>query len=191
MKEKKLIFATSNKHKFEEARELFQLYGIMIEQVIPISPEIQNENLENIARFTLMGEISIIKKPMFLEDAGLFIEEYDGFPGPYSSFVQQKIGNKGVIRLMSGVINRSAKFRSVVAFCEPGGEPCYFNGVTNGIIAKEERGERMFGYDPIFIPSGGDGKTFSEMSVREKNKFSHRGIALKSFIDWLINERKY
>ena len=67
MKEKKLIFATSNKHKFEEARELFQLYDIVIEQVIPISPEIQNENLENIARFTLMGEISIIKKPMFLD----------------------------------------------------------------------------------------------------------------------------
>lgn len=191
MDNKKLIFVTSNKHKFEEAQELFQLHGIVIEQLIPTSPGIQNNDLENIARLALMGEISIINKPMFLAYEGLFIDELNGFPGPISSFVQQKIGNKGILRLMLGVINRSAKFQSVVAFCEPGGEPYFFNGVTNGFIAKEEHGERMFGYDSIFIPSNGDGKTFSEMGIREKNKISHRGIALKYFIDWLINESKY
>lgn len=191
MDNKKLIFVTSNKHKFEEAQELFQLHGIVIEQLIPTSPRIQNNDLENIARLALMGEISIINKPMFLEYEGLFIDELNGFPGPISSFVQQKIGNKGILRLMLSVINRSAKFQSVVAFCEPGGEPYFFNGVTNGFIAKEEHGERMFGYDSIFIPSNGDGKTFSEMGIRERNKISHRGIALKYFIDWLINESKY
>lgn len=187
----KIIFATSNKHKFEEARDIFQQHGRIIEQHVPTSPEIQDEDLENIARFSLLQEISYLNKPLFLEDAGIFIEELNGFPGPYSSYVQNSIGNSGILKLLLGVNNRAAFFRSVIAFCKPGEDPLFFNGITKGYIAQEVRGDRMFGYDPIFIPSEGNGKTFGEMNITEKNKFSHRGKSLNSFINWLTNERKF
>ena len=182
---KKILFGTSNKHKFEEAKVLFRQYDIIVEQYVPRTPEIQNDNLENIAKYTVLHEIQNINKPLFVEDAGIFIEELNGFPGPYSSYVQKTIGNIGILKLMEGVRNRDAEFRSVVAYCEPNTKPATFMGITKGYIAMEIRGGRMFGYDPIFIPYEGDGRAYSEMAPAEKNKISHRGKALILFINRL------
>lgn len=188
---KELLFGTSNKHKFEEASKLFKMYSIVLEQHITTIPEIRDEHLEYIAKFTVKEEVRKINKALFVEDAGIFIGGLNGFPGPYSSYVQEKLGNKRILKLMRYIENRNAEFRSAIAFCEPQKEPICFVGITRGIIANEEHGDRLFGYDPIFIPEEGDGRTFSEMSVEEKNQISHRGRSLSAFIQWLIKIRKY
>ena len=87
---------------------------------------------------------------------------------------------------MEGVIDRKAQFMSVIGFYNGG--MYLFRGISEGKIAEEERGDRGFGYDPIFIPNGSQ-KTFGEMEIEEKNKFSHRGkaaIKLKQFLENLL-----
>ena len=104
----------------------------------------------------------------------------NGFPGPYSSYVFKTLGNKGIIKLMEGVENRKAYFMAVIAFFD--GEKVWtFKGRVDGEIADEIRGDKGFGYDPIFLY--GD-KTFAEMGD-EKNEVSHRRRALENFFSWL------
>lgn len=188
MIERKLVFATSNEHKLEEAGQFFEQYGIDITQYTPQEPEIQSDNLEDIALHSAEIISKQLKVSVFVEDAGLFIEELNGFPGPYSSFVQRTIGNQGIINLMADFKNRKSFFKSVIVYCDTKTSEC-FTGITEGKIAEEERGTRLFGYDPIFVPLGGAGKTFAQMNVKEKNNFSHRGKALRSFGKWLIENR--
>lgn len=189
MIENELIFATSNKHKLEEAIIFFGQYNINITQYVSQEPEIQSDYLEDIA----LRSAEIISKqfeaPIFVEDAGLFIKELNGFPGPYSSFVQRTIGNKGIIKLMADIKNREAFFKSVIAFSDGMKNKVYFTGITEGKIVEEERGTRLFGYDPIFIPLEGTGKTFAQMSAEEKNNISHRGKGLRAFVKWFIENK--
>ncbi len=86
-----------------------------------------------------------------IEDAGLFVEALQGFPGVYSAYVQRTIGNAGILRLMEGMDKRDAYFKSVVAYVEPGREPIMFDGEVHGQIGFEERGHKGFGYDPSFM----------------------------------------
>ncbi len=116
--------------------------------------------------------------PFILEDAGLFVDALKGFPGVYSKYVFFTIGLAGILRLLEGIENRKAVFRSVYAYGEPGKKPIIIIGECKGIISTEEHGNHGFGYDPLFIPDGGE-KTFGEMTVEEKNQFSHRGKALQ------------
>jgi XTP/dITP diphosphohydrolase len=118
-----------------------------------------------------------------VEDAGLFIEALNGFPGPFSSYVYKTIGTQGVLRLMRGIKNRNALFLSAVAFCKPKSDPQVFVGKVDGVITLKERGGYGFGFDPIFQPKGKK-KTFAEMRRGEKNKFSHRAKALRNFAEW-------
>ncbi len=123
--------------------------------------------------------------PVIVEDAGLFIKALNGFPGPYSSYVNKTIGVEGILKLMRGIKDRTAYFFSVVAFYDPDiNELEFFYGKVEGEIAEEARGKSGFGFDPIFTPIEGDGRTFAEMGVEEKNKFSHRSKALRKFAKW-------
>jgi XTP/dITP diphosphohydrolase len=119
------------------------------------------------------------------EDAGLFVDALQGFPGPYSSDVYKRLGVKGVLKLMEGVRNRKASFRSAVAFCRPAGRPKCFLGTVVGTIGLRPRGSGGFGFDPIFIPAEGDGRTFAQMTVDEKNRMSHRARSFRKFSRWL------
>jgi XTP/dITP diphosphohydrolase len=184
-----LIFVTRNDHKFLEARELALRFGLEIVQSKTEYDEIQSDSLVEIVRRGAKDACLKLGTPCFVEDAGLFIESLNGFPGPYSKFVFSTIGNAGVLKLMEGAPDRSAEFRSAVGFCEPGGEPTVFTGTCRGKIAVEARGAGGFGFDPIFEPEGGGGRTFAEMSVEEKNKFSHRGKALAAFMEWFKGKK--
>ncbi len=147
--------------------------------------EIQDENLENIAKASAIDAAKKCGLPVIVEDAGLFIEALNGFPGPYSSYVNKTIGVGGILKLMKNVKDRSAYFLSAVAFYNPdNGELKVFNGRVEGQIAEEAKGRSGFGFDPIFIPIGGDGRTFAEMGTEEKNRFSHRAMALRRFAEW-------
>ncbi len=185
-----VLFATGNRHKFQEAEMVFSEYGLSVERWDVKRLEIQSESLEDIARISLAWLMREAHPgcPFFVEDAGLFIEALNGFPGPYSSYVFSKIGNKGVLKLMDGVKDRKAKFVSVVAFTN-GENVIVFKGEVSGFISYNVRGEYGFGFDPIFIPEDGDGRSFAELSVNEKNKLSHRAKAIRKLAEWLTSSK--
>ncbi|MEM2970829.1 MAG: XTP/dITP diphosphatase [Candidatus Bathyarchaeia archaeon] len=186
LKGKIIFFATNNYNKFNEARRVLAEYKIAVGMLRVKSLEIQSENLEEIAKASVLDAFKKCNLPIIVEDAGLFIEALKGFPGPYASYVYKSIGNEGVLKLMENVENRNAKFQSVIAYySQELKEPLIFKGEVSGRITREKRrGNEGFGFDPIFEPLGGEGKTFAEMTVKEKNRFSHRAKALKKFAEW-------
>ncbi|ANF22439.1 XTP/dITP diphosphatase [Thermococcus piezophilus] len=183
----RLAFITSNPGKVEEARKYFEPLGVEVYQLRVEYPEIQAETLEEVALFGLEWLSRKLKEPFFLDDSGLFVEALGGFPGVYSAYVYKTLGNEGLLKLLEGVENRKAYFKSVVAYWD--GEAHLFTGVVHGEIIHEKRGDMGFGFDPIFRPSGFE-KTFAEMTTIEKNRISHRGQALKAFSEWLKENLK-
>lgn len=182
----KLTFVTSNRHKAEEVKEMFRRHGVRLDVHLAKTVEIQSESLEEIALFSSLQAYASLNKPVFVEDSGLFVEDLKGFPGPYSSYVYAKLGLERFLKLVGK--NRKAFFRSVVCVYGIGRNPLLFAGSVSGKIAVEPRGEHGFGYDPIFIPSGSR-KTLAEMTVSEKNEFSHRGRAVGKMLRWLYKDR--
>jgi len=179
-----VFFASSNKNKFDEAKMIVSNFGLKLEFLKSNLQEIQADNLEEIAKYKVKQAFSICSKPVIVEDDGLFIKSLNGFPGPYSSFVFDTIGNTGILRLISKV--REASFRSVIAYCERKNEVYLFSSDVKGTISKKEQGKR-WGFDPIFIPSG---KKQSYSQLADKNQISHRYMALKKFANWYLNKRK-
>jgi len=176
-----LYFITSNSGKFLEAKEKLQPLGFSVIQKDFGYPEIQAESLEDVALHGIRHVQMSFNEPFMLEDAGLFIEALRGFPGVYSKYVFFTIGLPGILRLLSGVKDRKAVFRSVYAYSEPLHKPIIFVGECNGTISTEQRGKNGFGYDPIFLPKGLR-RTFGEMMTNEKNRYSHRSKALDKLI---------
>ena len=174
--------ATGNHHKYEEAREVLRELGVELEHYEVERVEIQADDPVDIAAYSL-EQIKEEGRPMVVEDAGLFIDHYGGFPGPYSSYVLVKVDLPGVLKLMEGVEDRKASFQSVVAYRHGDAKRC-FRGVVEGKIAHSIRGTGGFGYDPLFIPDEDDGRTFGEMTEEEKNALSHRARAFRKFGEW-------
>jgi XTP/dITP diphosphohydrolase len=175
---------TSNPNKLKEGQLVLSEMGFELRQIREEKLEIQAEDLESIAAYSL-GRISPNDpRPVIVEESGLFIEHYKGFPGPYSSYTLGKIGLIGILKIMEGVDDRRAHYKSVIAF-KHGCELRLFQGVVYGRISREPRGKGGFGYDPIFIPDEGDGRTFGEMTVEEKNSISHRARAFRMLGAWL------
>jgi XTP/dITP diphosphohydrolase len=183
----KIIFITSNQHKVKEARGIFQQFHIKLKNVDLGYPEIQGE-LAEVANYGAKHSAKRLGQPVIVEDAGIFIKALRWFPGTYSSYVQETLGNQGILKLMNDVQDRYAEFRSVVGFATPKTEPEIFLGVVGGHIAYQEKGEHGFAYDPVFIPDGFD-KTFGELSRKEKNEFSHRRRSLERFAHWYKDYR--
>jgi len=184
LKGRAIFFVTRNINKFNEARRVLAEYKIAVAMLRLKTIEIQDDDVENIARMRAIDALEKSNLPLIVEDAGLFIKSLNGFPGPYSSYVYRTIGSRGILKLMGDVDDRSAQFRSVVAYCSPKEQVRLFRGVADGKIATEARGSSGFGFDPIFEPEGGGGKTFAEMTIEEKNRLSHRSKALRSFAEW-------
>ena len=186
-----IMFVTSNQGKISEAKEALRPYGINVESYVP-NPEIdeiQSADLVEVAADKLMKAVSNSTLPssilgVMVEDAGFFLDEYEGFPGVYSAYVHKTLGISGVLRSLKGIENRNASFRCVIGI-HIEGENFFFEGACKGIVSDKIRGLNGFGYDPIFIPNEGDGRTFAEMKLEEKAKFSHRAKALGAFRSFL------
>jgi len=178
----KLYFITGNKGKFKEAKIMLRPLNIKLIQTDIGYPEIQASDLKEIVLFSINFCNERLKSPFLLEDSGLFIDELNSFPGPYSRYIQDTIGNDGILKLLLNVNNRSAYFKSIVGLYKNG--PHIFEGISRGIISNEILGHGGFGYDPIFIPEKSP-KSFGEMTTIEKNKFSHRGRALEKLVTYL------
>jgi XTP/dITP diphosphohydrolase len=181
---KELFFITSNKKKMKEAGEKLKPLGFSVVQKNLGYPELQADSLEEVAAWGATYVQERFDYPFMLEDAGLFIDAFNGFPGVYSKFVFFTIGLDGILRLFEEKENRKAVFRSVYAYSEQGKKPIIVTGKCRGTISTKKQGTNGFGYDPIFIPDGAD-KTFGEMTINEKNQFSHRAKALEKLVTLL------
>jgi XTP/dITP diphosphohydrolase len=183
----RLYLASRNPGKVSELRKLGSYFGIEIVPLDLPKVEVQSESLEDVSLFSAVNAFLTLRKPLIVEDSGLYIEALNFFPGAYSSFVYKTIGIRGVLKLLEGVENRRAYFKSVIALAAPNlPEVKLFTGVVYGVIATEPRGSRGFGFDPIFIPEG-SAKTFAEMEEDEKNRISHRGRAFMELAGWLAD----
>ena len=182
-----IYFATSNQHKFNEAFDIASAYFresklVQLKRYPTKGAEIRSDSVEEIALESARNIYKKLKKPVFVEDTGLFIKSLNGFPGTYSGWVHNKIGTRGILSLLSGVSDRSAVFRTAIAFVSSQ-EASTFLGECPGTISFEERGDSGFAYDKIFIPSGFK-HTFAQR-IELKTKLSHRYKALMKFFGFL------
>ena len=179
-------FVTSNEGKVDEAREYLDDVERVDYDYIEIQGDLATVAAEGAREaFEALGGVD----PVLVDDAGLFVRALDGFPGPYSSYVEDTLGVDRVWRLCEAEDDRRAHFRTVLAYAhrpEDDGDVQVetFEGSVPGTIVAP-RGDGGFGYDPIFEH---DGTTMAEMSTAEKNAVSHRGRALATFADWLAGE---
>ena len=120
---------------------------------------------------------------ILVEDSGLFIETLGGFPGPYSSYVKEKLGLSGILELLRNNSHRKAKFMAAVGV-HHNGKNTFVVGTCEGSISLEIKGAEGFGYDPIFIPDGHQ-KTFAQLSLHAKNQISHRSQAVNKLVKYL------
>jgi XTP/dITP diphosphohydrolase len=148
--------------------------------------EIQSDSLMEIAKASVLDAFNRCHLPIIVEDAGLFVDALEGFPGPYAAYVYKTISNPGMLKLMENIEDRKATFRSAIAYYNGQSEPLCFDGEAAGRIANDEIWGNLrtgFGFDPIFQPEGSQ-KTFAEMTIEEKNGFSHRANAIRKFAEW-------
>ena len=182
----KLFFASSNENKFQEAERILSDLGVQINFYKTILEEIQSNDLNDIAEKKAINAYDLIQKPVIIEDDGLFINSLNGFPGPYSSYAYDTIGNKGIMSLLENSQIRDANFVSIIAYCDNDyGVKLFESSIPGKISSVIEKGG--WGYDPIFIPDG-ESKTYANVS--DKDKFSHRSASLKKFSNWFLDKQK-
>jgi XTP/dITP diphosphohydrolase len=187
----KLIFTTNNLNKIEEVRNVLgDIFHIITLQEAGIDIDIPepHNTLQANATEKSTTIYYLTKKNCFSEDSGLEVNALYGEPGVKSARYAGKGRSaedniKKLLRNMEGEEDRTARFRTVISLLLDGSEH-RFEGICEGKIIAEQRGEHGFGYDPVFIPNGSN-KTFAEMDMEEKNKFSHRKKAMKKMIDFL------
>jgi inosine triphosphate pyrophosphatase len=164
-----LIFVTSNKNKLHEAEHIL---GMRLTQHKIRTVEIQGTD-EEIAIDKARKALEQLNAPLIVEDTSLSFHALGGLPGPYIDEWQKKIGNEGLLRLLEGFPDKRATASCIVAFATPGKEPILFKGSVDGTIVPP-RGTG-FGWDPIFDI---EGKTYGEMTMKEKARGSFRTAAL-------------
>lgn len=118
--------------------------------------EIQANTIEEVAKYSAKEASEKLKCNVLKNDTGLCIDALKGFPGPYTHYVDEKIGEDGILKLLDGVENRKASFIEAFAYCEYGKEPIVFKSITTGTIALEKSGTYGWSWDYIFIPDGYD-----------------------------------
>ncbi|AAK40756.1 XTP/dITP diphosphatase [Saccharolobus solfataricus] len=179
----KIGVLTNNENKFIELKEIAKNFNIELEHLRGEKIEIQSDDLEEISRTAANLAYLIFRRPLIVDDSGLFVQALQNFPGPYTNFVKNTIGLKGILKLLEGIKDRSAYFMTALTFTD-GKIIKTFIGIVKGAISEEIRGNLGFGFDPIFIPEG-EKRTFAEMSLEEKNRYSHRARAFAKFAEFL------
>lgn len=189
----KLVFATNNAHKLEEVREVVgDKFNILSLQDIGCHEDIAEtgETLEENALIKVRYVKEKYGYDCFGDDTGLEVEALNGAPGVYSARYagdghDAKANMKKLLYELTGVENRRACFRSVIALILDGKE-YLFEGRIDGDILTEEHGTAGFGYDPVFRPVGYK-HTFAELGMDVKNEISHRALAVKKLCEFLDN----
>ena len=175
-----VTFASTNQNKYREVQSILSSHGISVDFAQINLVEVQSDSLEEIAREKAKSAFAQVGRPVIVEDDGLFIDALKGFPGQYSSHAFRTIGNDGIMKLLAGSADRSASFRSLVAFYD-GKNLSLSEGRVDGKIS-DRITEGGWGYDPIFVPAG-TSLTFAQLKEK-KNEYSHRKKALDNFARW-------
>lgn len=194
-----LVIATHNKGKLKEIAELLQPLSLSVlsagELGLPEPEETAltfagNAEIKSLSAATLSG------KPALADDSGLSVDALDGAPGIYSArwageskdfnFAMQRVHDELKARGLNPE-GQPAQFVCALSLTYPGGETHIFEGIIKGTLTFPPRGDKGFGYDPIFIPEGCS-KTFAEMEAAAKHEISHRARAFALFVDFLKNE---
>ena len=180
----KITYVTGNKYKIELAQRILGPLGIEVCQKKIYCPEIQDNNIENVSKFSAKYAANELQTPVIKNDSGLIIDALNGFPGPYTAYVEDTLTEDGILKLMQGKENRKAYFVEVISYCEPNKEPISFVSKTEGTIALEKRGEFGWSYDRIFIPIG-EIKTLAEFNDDERWRFwsDDAYLQLKEFLE--------
>lgn len=175
---------TGNADKAAEVAAFFR--GLLkVDHVALEIPEHRSDDVAEIARGKAEYSYRTLKIPLIVDDTGFFIDALRGFPGPYAAYVLHSIGNAGILKLMEGSPDRSARFTTGIAYADERGTEVFI-GTLEGKIAVGPRGNNGFGYDPIFEIGE---KTLAECSIGDKNRISHRARALMAFHDWFVSQR--
>ena len=200
---RRVWFMTGNSGKVREAKHALLPLGFDVVQLQVEGVEIsepQADDLEDVARSKIEQAIPHLPSPndaLLVEDAGLFVDCLDGFPGVYSAYALKTIGFNGLLNLLKDSSQRSGSFHAVAALWLDG-EVHISRGICNGEIARQASGNDGFGFDPVFVPHSiridgkehsPDGKTFADVDLTVKEKFSHRRKALDGLIQ-ILNESK-
>lgn len=184
-----IVFATNNKNKLKEVRSKIQ------DEILGLTDIGCTEDIEETGNTfednALIKAKYVLDKygyACFADDSGLEVEALNGAPGVYSARYAGEHGNaeanmNKLLTVLSNEKNRKAKFVTVICLVKDG-TTNFFRGEIHGKITMEKRGSDGFGYDPIFIPDGYD-KTFAELSLEEKNKISHRALAIEKMLAYL------
>lgn len=190
-----LVFATQNEHKVKEVQALLPAF-IQVKTLAQIGclddiPETEN-TLEGNALLKTVYVKNNFGYDCFADDSGLEVAVLNFEPGVFSARYagEQRDSNDNMdllLKNLEGKSNREAQFRTVISLIWKG-KNYQFEGLIKGEIMTEKSGIEGFGYDPIFKPIGYD-KTFSEMSLQEKNRISHRSLAMQKFVDFLIHQQ--
>lgn len=193
--QKQLLFASANRHKLEEIRQIipaaYMLLGLndySVDEEIPEPFDTFEANAAAKASY-------VYKKtgiPCFADDSGLVVDALDGRPGVLSARYagEHKSSEENVRKLLSeltGIRDRTARFIAVIAYQENEKDVLLFKGTIEGTINYTPAGAGGFGYDPVFIPSGFD-QTFAQLAPALKNQISHRAKAIKLFLQYLSEQ---
>tara|TARA_B100000287_G_scaffold17769_1_gene17863 strand:+ start:267 stop:887 length:621 start_codon:yes stop_codon:yes gene_type:complete len=192
-------FMTGNAGKVREAKHALEPLGFNVQQLVIEGVDIsepQCDDLEIVARSKLeQAHLHLPNKndALMVEDAGLFVDHLNGFPGVYSAYVLKTIGCDGLLRLMGEEPARGAEFQAVAALLLDG-KVHISRGICRGVLAMNQSGSEGFGFDPIFVPDDVDidgdrhstnGLTFADVDLSIKEQFSHRRKALDGLIEQL------
>jgi len=192
LKNQHLFLASGNPHKIEELQQVLKPLGFDLTSTRDIRNAFEvEEDQDTLDGNALKKARSWFKEtgiPTMADDTGLEVEALNGEPGVWSARYagENATYDENVEKLlneMDGVKNRNARFRTVIALITESGEEL-FEGSCSGQIISERRGNKGFGYDPVFKPDGYE-RTFAELDSEEKNKISHRGIAVRKLIQFL------
>jgi len=189
----KLFLASGNPHKIEELQQLLNDMGIEVkstldcpdsEEVVEDRPDLEGNALKKARHWHEKTGL-----PSLADDTGLEVDALDGEPGVYSAryageYASYEENTQKLLKELKSVPDRNAQFRTVIAYIDESGKEHLFEGLCRGKIISEKRGEKGFGYDPVFVPERYD-QTFAELSSEEKNKISHRGLAIQKFMEYL------
>lgn len=193
----KVILASNNKNKIKEIKKMFENSDIEIVGLKDVA--FYDEIEENGKTFTENALIKaktiydIYKIPVISDDSGIEVDALNGKPGVYSarwSGYGDEANNDKLLEELKGSSNRKANYACVVCYYNGPKEFKFFEGKCYGTIGYERKGEGGFGYDPLFILENSN-KTMAEITMEEKNKISHRSIAIKQLADYLLNKNNF
>ena len=192
----RLVLATAN---VDKAAEIVTVVGGRCE-LLPRPADVADvaeteSTLEGNARLKAVALANATGLPALADDTGLEVTALGGAPGVYAARYAGEHATYAdnvdkLLRELEGVDDRSARFRTVIVVAFPDGRELVAEGATDGVIARVPRGARGFGYDPVFIPLDGDGRTFAEMSAGEKHAVSHRGRAVEAVLEQLLTNHE-